>query len=225
MNASDLSWAWLNVVRFINEPVTMPDVAAVPVAVRGRTYPRYKAPHVPSQDVCGQLPSILPGDVVNQEVYGCNASCTNGCVAGLPSLHNPGPSLANTSFTVNLMRVHKAGVHFSCVRALVILQADTTDSADQSRQLLRHKFGLARLLMKPMPGHAYRQKTDFVENIITGNYSRNATGVWQMWQTGTLGLRSMNVSSDSPSYVTYKGVTDLEAVRLPGQMDCWLNAC
>jgi len=215
----------------------MPDVDPVDYSVRNKAFPRYKAPHVANQPPCLQKSESLPGKgfysnaTSDQPIYGCDESCNNGCVPNQPSIHNPGPSFANSTHSVELIRVHKANVHFTCTRALLILQRKVlTDLAADS--LERHKYALARVLMKPAPAsYAWEHQTEFRRNIAVGNYSRNATGVWQMWQTGTIGLRSMDVSSDNmgsgpnPGNLKFFGVTDDRMRQIPGHMNCWDPNC
>ncbi|KAI8471304.1 MAG: hypothetical protein J3K34DRAFT_236306 [Monoraphidium minutum] len=217
----DFTAAWNGVKRFINEVVEMPNVSIVPEQFRGKSFPRYKAPHVPNQPYCQQLaPPALGQD---QPVYGCGSSCTNGCVPNRPSLHNPGPSFANLTASVNLVRVHKATVHFTCVRALLILQRDILNNPDK-HEIQQHTYALARVLMKPQPGDAWSQKTTFRQHIMNGTYAQNSSGVWQMWQTGTTGLRTMEITPvhphPSPATLQFTGVTQgMES--MPGQLLCW----
>ena len=219
----NLTSAYQGVVNFITENVTMPNVPAVPVQFRGLTFPRYRAPHVPNQPACEQLDAVLPGNETNQPEFGCAANCINGCVHNLPSIHNPGPSFADENQTVDLIRLHKVSVHFSCVRALLILQQARLDDTNLGLKA-QHTYSLARVLMRPSPGDAFRQKTTFINNVVNGNYSSNATGVWKMWQTGTTGLRNMDLganSAPSPSLLKFRGVTDPDMVAMPRQMACW----
>jgi hypothetical protein len=192
---------------------------------QGKTFPRYKAPHVPNQVLCTQLVATL-GQA--QPTIGCDPiSCNNGCVPDAPSLHNPGPSFANATHSVNLVRIHKATVHYSCVRALLILQREILNDSS-ANAVQRHKYALARVLMRPAPGDAYKAKVDFRTNIMNGTYTRNATGVWQAWQTGTTGLRTMDLPSiggPSADTLQFAGVTSDGMQTMPGQMQCWNASC
>lgn len=223
----NLAGAWAGVLDFIKQNVTMPNASPVPSEFVGKLYPRYKAPHVHNQPHCTQLPANLPGTMDDQEVYGCDVACTSGCILDQPSIHNPGPSFANSTHSVNLVRVHKATVHFTSVRALLILQRELINDTS-ANEVQRHTFGLARVLMRPSPGNAWTSKSDFRSRISTGNYSQNATGVWRMWQTGTIGLRTMDLPASggpSPNTLTFRGVTDMWMDKLPGQLDCWVGTC
>jgi hypothetical protein len=224
----NLSSAWNGVVAFVTQNVTMPNVSSVPTEYQGLTYPRYKAPHVPNQPNCAQAPANLPGNLDDQSVYGCinEKTCPDGCVEGQPSMHNPGPSFSNTTHSVNLVRIHKATVHFTCVRALLILQRERTERNAHETQ--RHTYTLARVLMKPKPGNAFNQKDTFRNNIMNGDYAENVTGVWQVFQTGTTGLRSMDLkgtNGPNPSSLTFRGVTDNDMLDMPGQLRDWNANC
>jgi hypothetical protein len=223
--------AWQGVVAFINGNVTMPDVPFLAESMRNKTYPRYKAPHVENQPDCEQL-AANPMDP-NQPRYGCNnETCPNGCVRNLPSMYNPGPSFANETHSVNLVRIHKASVHYTCVRSLLILQRECLAN-ETEQELHRHTYTLVRVLMKPAPGYAWTHKDDFRKNIASGNYSTQPSGVWQMWQTGTVGLRTMDLppaangelSPPSPNLLQFTGVTQDEFKAMPGQMVCWDPMC
>ena len=202
----------------------MPNVSVVAENMRGKVYARFKTPHVDNQPACTQI-YASPG-ASNQSVMGCDTSCTNGCLEGAPSVYNPGPSFANGTHSVNLVRVHKATVHYSCVRALLILQRERLDDANANQEQ-RHTYALARVLMRPAPGHAYTAKVDFRANIMNGTYSQSPTGLWQAWQTGTTGLRTMDppAGGPSPATLTFTGVTDDGMAYMPGQMQCWDPAC
>lgn len=222
----DFSSAWQGVLNFITDNVTMPDVDVVGV-YRTKTYARYQAPHVQNQEMCHQLVSDFYADPLRhqQPMFGCNASCTRGCVYRQPSLHNPGPSFANDTHSVTLVRLHKATVHFTCVRALLVLKRLRLDN-NTIHLKERHMYALARVLMKPAPGHAHQSKLHFRNNIVEGNYAKNSTGFWREWQTGTTGLRSMDVSfahpEPSPAVLKFTGVTEDRFRKMTGQRDCWI---
>lgn len=216
----DFNASWAGIKAFISEMVTMPNASDVHVDVRYKQYPRYRAPHVPPQYVCAQLSTSLPGYDVPQPASGCDPGCANGCVPNLPSMHNPGPSFTSLdgAESVNLIRIHKATAHYTCVRALLILQRRHIDPIQNEKQ--RHTYALARVLMKPAPGNAEDANT-FYNNIILGKYSSRPSGYWQEWQTGTTGLRNMDPSRD----IQYTGVTMDNVDRMPLQMNCWDVAC
>jgi hypothetical protein len=223
----DFQKAWQGVVSFVTDMVIMPNVSPVPLGVQGRSYQRYKAPHVPNQPRCAWADKRLPGNMTDQDVYGCAPSCPNGCVLNQPSIHNPGPSFANETHSINLIRIHKATVHFTCVRALLILQRERLDDVT-AQENDRHTFALARVLMKPAPGDGFKQKQVFHDNISNGNYTKNSTGWWQMFQTGTTGLRTMEIAvgqGPNPGTLRFRGVTDVDLVDMPRQMLCWDPSC
>lgn len=232
----NFSRAWSGVVSWITDSVTMPDVYPVDPLHRNMTYPRYKAPHVDNQNVldqnvsdssgpCALKDASLPGSLTDQPEYGCTKSCRNGCMTGQPSIYNPGPSFANATHSVNLIRVHKATVHFTCVRALLVLKRERLDDPI-ANEIERHTYTLARVLMKPQPGPAFESKRSFVQNIQNGLYSREPIGFWKELQTGTTGLRSMDVSSTmppNPGNLKFTGVTQASMLDMPGQMLEWME--
>lgn len=205
----------------------MPNVSVVADSHRGRTYARYKAPHVLNQKECFQQAAPLPG-YYDQPEYGCSTNCTEGCVHRQPSIYNPGPSFANSTHSVDLIRVHKATVHFTCVRVLMVLKRERLNDYN-AHVTERHTYALARVLMKPAPGHAFNNKAVFRNNIIAGNYTRVPTGVWKEWQTGTVGLRTMDItpaiSEPSPATLQFVGVTQEIFRTMTGQMECWNASC
>lgn len=203
----------------------MPDNDVVGIH-RNMKFARYKAPHVPNQEDCSKLSRNFYDDPLNnkQPAFGCHPTCQRGCVHRQPSLHNPGPSFANATHSVSLIRVHKASVHFTCVRALLILKRERLDDST-SHAKEKHTYALARVLMKPAPGDANHSKAHFRQNIIEGNYAKEPTGYWREWQTGTTGLRTMDFTSNppepSPANLRFTGVTQPKFSKMVGQRDCW----
>ena len=206
----------------------MPNTSVVDVNVRNKTFPRYQAPHVQNQNgSCPQLAASIPGYDVDQPVIGCDPSCNNGCVSTLPSMYNPGPSFTSSdgSSSVQLIRIHKATAHFTCVRVLLILKKQHTDP---KLNKLRHQYAMARVIMKPAPGNAVNDTNAFYKNILTGTYSKTPVGYWQAFQTGTTGLRNMDPNRDSgpaPADLQFSGVTQDGMDRMPFQMECWDSSC